>query len=461
MAWRSLVAAALCSISLAAAAPQQSPPTALSSARTEYLQAVEFPYYLYPRALWERELVWLKTIGIRTVEFSIPWNWHETAPGEFDFSGRTSPRRDLTGLIRLLRKLDLHAWVRPLPPVPAWPNQGRLAGNASDRAWRKELEQLLAPQATRHGGPISYVDGRELAIEAEEPPAPVTTLSLNDATSFARSRDALSAANAATPGSLLWRDVEDALYPAGWTADPDSFLRKGGVGLSGDERPATGALRRNAALLRNWSSLLNGMRPVVMPKPAAGKFPDGITALEVVGRSASAVSITNRGTTPFTDELRVQEPVSKRALVIPSVTVGPGDSLWLPINVSLGPDGLCKECSNFSAAEHIVYATAELLSVEFENGILAMEFAAPTRGEVILQLARQPVGPLLAAGALPNSIGTIKRCVRVSRSPPTPRPEIASASASLSKSLRFLRSSMTRGGWSSGRRTSSPPPTPP
>jgi len=398
MPWRSLLAAAFCSIGLATAAPQQSPPTAPSSARTEYLQAVEFPYYLYPRALWERELVWLKTIGIRTVEFSIPWNWHETSPGEFDFSGRTSPRRDLTGLIRLLRKLDLHAWVRPLPPVPAWANQGRPAGNASDRAWRKELEQLLAPQTTRHGGPISYVDGSELAIEAEAPSAPVTTLSLNDATSFARSREALSAANAASPGSLLWRDVEDALYPAGWAAEPNSFLRKGGVGLSGDERPATGALRRNAALLRNWSSLLNGMRPVVMPKPAAGKFADGITALEVVGRSASAVSITNRGTTPFTDELRVQEPVSKRTLVIPSVTVGPGDSLWLPINVSLGPDGLCKECSNFAAAEHIVYATAELLSVEFENGILAMEFAAPTRGEVILQLARQPVGPLLAAG---------------------------------------------------------------
>src|ERR1017187_2055250 len=24
----------------------------------QYVQAVEFPYYLYPRTLWERELVW-------------------------------------------------------------------------------------------------------------------------------------------------------------------------------------------------------------------------------------------------------------------------------------------------------------------------------------------------------------------------------------------------------------------
>src|SRR6185295_12175680 len=82
------------------AAPADAPP------KPEYLQAVEFPYYLYPRALWERELVWLKTIGVRTVEFSIPWNWHQLPAGEYDFTGRTSPRRDLTAFIRLLRKLD-------------------------------------------------------------------------------------------------------------------------------------------------------------------------------------------------------------------------------------------------------------------------------------------------------------------------------------------------------------------
>src|SRR5205814_8567557 len=45
---------------------------AAAPAPREHVQAVEVPYYLYPRALWEREQVWLKTIGIRTVEFSIP-----------------------------------------------------------------------------------------------------------------------------------------------------------------------------------------------------------------------------------------------------------------------------------------------------------------------------------------------------------------------------------------------------
>src|SRR3974377_862512 len=98
----------------------------------DYLQAVEFPYYLYPRTLWERELVWLKNIGIRTVEFSVPSNWHQGRPGGFDFTGQTSPRRDLAGFIKLLRRLGMRAWVRPLAPVPDWPGGGT-PSSAADR----------------------------------------------------------------------------------------------------------------------------------------------------------------------------------------------------------------------------------------------------------------------------------------------------------------------------------------
>ncbi|MDQ6666078.1 MAG: hypothetical protein M3Z23_16990, partial [Acidobacteriota bacterium] len=36
-------------------------------ARAAYVQSVEFPYASYPRQFWERELVWLKNIGIRSV----------------------------------------------------------------------------------------------------------------------------------------------------------------------------------------------------------------------------------------------------------------------------------------------------------------------------------------------------------------------------------------------------------
>jgi hypothetical protein len=363
----------------------------------DYVQAVEFPYYLCPRTLWERELVWLKNIGVETVEFSIPWNWHQLQPGDYDFTGRTSPRRDLVGFIKILRKLDLHAWVRALPPVKEFRENGApaVADARAQRAWLRQLEQLLTTQTAKHGGPIAYVEGRALAIDAIAPPAWVTTISAIDPDALGKSRAALTAA---VPSAVLWTHVEDALYPAGWAADPTTLLRRGAVGLSGDERPSAVPLRREAALLRKWAPVRASLQPVLMPKPAAGKFPDGVTASELTSAGASAVGITNRGKVPFQDELRVFEPISKRTLIIPSLTVLAGDALWLPLDVSLGPMGLCHECTQFSEAERIVYATAELLAIEFENGILAMEFAAPVGGEMILQLARKPVGPYLAAG---------------------------------------------------------------
>jgi hypothetical protein len=394
MRWVMRTAALLLLALAMPAAPAADPPPA-------FVQAVEFSYYAYPRALWERELVWLKNIGVQTVEFSIPWNFHQIRPGEFDFTGRTSPRRDLMAFIRLLRRLDMHAWVRPLQTIPGLINDGlpasRTEGGAEgggEQVWLKQLDSLLATQTATHGGPIAWVEGRAGFLGMPAPPEPIARLSASQPAAVVRSRASIATAH----GSLLWTDVEDALYPAGWAATPATLLRKGAVGLNGDERPTTSALRRDAALLRSWSWLFSELRTAAMPKPVAGKLPEGVTAVELVSTAASAISIANSGAKPFHDDLRVFEPLSKRVMVIPGVSVGPGESLWLPINLSLGPEGLCRDCTVFAPAEHIVYATAELLSVEFENGLLAMEFAAPEPGEVILQLARKPVGPFLSEG---------------------------------------------------------------
>ncbi len=367
----------------------------------EFVQAVEFPYYLYPRAQWERELVWLKTLGVRTVEFSIPWNWHQLPSGEFDFTGRTSPRRDLVGFIRILRKLDLRAWVRPLPPVSGWANNGWPAGinsakpdAAAEASWLKQLENLLAPQTNKHGGPIAFVEGHELTIDASLPPSPVTVISTTGAATLARSRIALASAH----GALLWTNLEDSLYPAGWEPTGTAILRRGAVDLSGAERPAAAAVRRDAALLGKWEPLLASLKRVALPAPVNGKLPRGVSATELVSPAVSAVSVVNRSSLPFHEDLRVTDPASKHATVVPGVTVPAGEALWIPLNVTLGTNGLCRECSVFSDAERVVYATAELLTVEFENGVLGMEFAAPQSGEVVLQLARKPVGPFVAAG---------------------------------------------------------------
>ena len=375
----------------------------------EFVQAVEFPYYLYPRTLWERELVWLKTVGIRTVEFSIPWNWHQVDGGECDFTGATSPRRDLLGFIRLLRRLEMRAWIRPLQPVKGWIDNGYphgyRPGLAQDRKavrpWLHELESLLAPQTEKHGGPIAFVEGNAGILDAPAPPLPVTVVSAHDPAAMTRSRQALAAAG----GALLWEDVEDALYPVGWERQGGPLYRAGAVSLNGDERPAVAALRRNATLLRHWGALLPGMKPerAYPVKLSTGKLPPGVTATEVVSRApgvASAVSIANQSRQTFRNTLRAWDPFTKRSIEIENVHLAPHETLWLPVNVSLGGAGLCRECTAFSNAEHVVYATAELHTVEFENGTLAMEFAAPAPAEAVLQLARRPSGPYLAGGHL-------------------------------------------------------------
>src|SRR4051794_31173598 len=147
---------------------------AAPTANPEFVQAVEFPYYLYPRQLWERELVWLKNIGVQTVVFSIPSSYHQPEAGEFDLTGATSPRRDLVAFIRLLRKLGIRAWVRPLSPASGL--AGPRPDGAQQRAWVKQLEQVLATQTVAHGGPIEFVEARSLAIDAALPLSPVTAI---------------------------------------------------------------------------------------------------------------------------------------------------------------------------------------------------------------------------------------------------------------------------------------------
>ncbi len=314
----------------------------------EFVQAVEFPYYHHQRGLWERELVWLKNIGIHTVAFSVGHN-----PPASD------PRSDLAGLLKILRRLGMRAWIYEVP---------------------RDLSAMLALQLEQHGGPIAFVEGA-LDLAAPAPPGPITRLSAVDAAALLRSREVFSAGH----GSLLWQDVEDTLNPG---------LQRGVVSFSGDERPGAITLRRNAALLRNWASILPGLQT---ERKLPGKIP-AVQLLSAGPRGASAVVITNSGDSELTGPLRIYDPSVAREIVISKISVPARQNLWLPVNIPLASGGLCEDCAAFAPADRVVYATAELQSIEFENGILALEFSAPVAGEVVIQLSRTPSGPLIAGG---------------------------------------------------------------
>jgi hypothetical protein len=368
--------------------------------RPEFVQAVEFPYYAYPPQLWERELVWLKNLGIDTVAFSVPWNWHQIDGENLDLTGHTSPRRDLIGFVRLLKRAGLRAWIRPAPPVKGWFNAGYPAGMESDhralRKWLWDLNDELDPFLATHDGPIAFVEGAGGVFAAPQPPLPVVAVSAKDAAhALVRSREAFATGR----GSLLWEDVEDLVLPIGWESAGSPIFRPGAVSLSGDERSSVTPLRRDALLWRYWAASLPNMKLAGTVRTVAGKLPAGLLARQfLASRSASALSLINETSAEFEGALRVFYPATGQRMTLPAIRLAAGEGLWLPIRVPLTGEVFCRDCSGFANGDHIVYATAELNALEYENGILAMEFSAPRPGEVVLQLSQRPSGPLLAAG---------------------------------------------------------------
>lgn len=299
------------------------------------VNAVEFSWPVFPRALWERELVSLKNIGFG----------HVCLPPAS--AGREA---DLADAVRIVRRIGLEADLEGAVPDP------------------------LLPQTKAHGGPLTdALPAGALRISALAPDA------------LMRGRKALASAAPA----IVWTDVEDTLGPAGF--------RAGAVNFAGIESPATDALRRNAQLGRFWGAMLASVKPL----PGAGpRVPAaGVTAQQFAGAAgASFIQVFNTSSRTWTGDLRAHHPVSSRLLFVSRVTVPAHDSVWVPVNVPLGPGPLCRNCTAFSSAERVVSSGAELTAMEYENGILAMEFSAAAPTDALLQLSHEPTGPLVAGG---------------------------------------------------------------
>jgi hypothetical protein len=83
------------------------------------LLSAEAPYFRIPRDDWELMLARARQLGANTVATYVPWCWHEPRPGELDLEGRTDPRRDLAGFVRLCARLGLRVILKPGPFVDA------------------------------------------------------------------------------------------------------------------------------------------------------------------------------------------------------------------------------------------------------------------------------------------------------------------------------------------------------
>ncbi len=94
-----------------------------------FMYGAAFFYDRIPRDRWLPSMIALRALGFNTLDLYVPWNWHELADGDFDFTGRTNPRRDLEEVLRLAALVHFQLIVRPGPVIrnewrsggyPAW-----------------------------------------------------------------------------------------------------------------------------------------------------------------------------------------------------------------------------------------------------------------------------------------------------------------------------------------------------
>jgi hypothetical protein len=128
--------------------------------------AGEVHYWRLNPARWPDVLTRVREIGLSVVSTYVPWQYHELAPGRFDFTGESEPQRNLVGFLQLLQKHGFWVFIRPGPYIYAeWTNAGvpdrvatlpRLgeAYRAEARVWMQAVTKTLEPFFTTRGGRI-------------------------------------------------------------------------------------------------------------------------------------------------------------------------------------------------------------------------------------------------------------------------------------------------------------------
>ena len=127
-------------------------------------------YFRLPREEWRDRLAQVRASGYTCVDVYFPWNFHETAPGEWSFTGR----HDLAAFLDLAHAEGLYVVARPGPYIcsewdggalPAWlgldpdlrVRQHEPRFLAAVSRWFDRVLPLLAERQYPAGGPVIMV----------------------------------------------------------------------------------------------------------------------------------------------------------------------------------------------------------------------------------------------------------------------------------------------------------------
>ncbi|MBL7070978.1 MAG: beta-galactosidase [Candidatus Omnitrophica bacterium] len=77
-----------------------------------FLYSGEIHYFRIPKDKWVDRLRKARETGLNTISTYIPWAWHEHEEGQFDFTGKTSPQKDLIYFIKLVKNAGFNLIAR-------------------------------------------------------------------------------------------------------------------------------------------------------------------------------------------------------------------------------------------------------------------------------------------------------------------------------------------------------------
>ncbi len=389
----------------AAVREQDGRPVYFLDGKPFFVYSATFTYWDYPPDLWPDLLVRLKGLGFNTLQ--IP-----AAP-----AGGTG----LLELLRLVRRLNLHVWIEDASDAP-------------------ELE----PFRGARGGPILDDLTGHAATWFPAEDATAGQQRFLHATDFTSLRRLLE-------GQSKRRDFPPLLsaFDAGWPAagdlhprpsEPSNHLlafretllagakvlncpalvegrsapeHEPALALTGAGRPQAPVFGRHGAIIRQFGSLLATLEPLdaatarrslsLVRQP--GDKPSPTLRLGMLvshdPRGPAFVSALN-----YSDDralhgtLTLPSPRTGRPVLLRNVVLPPREALLIPLNLPLAAPEVCPTCAAFAPHERLVSATAELIAMAYENGVLGMEFIAPSEGELVLELARRPRGPVIAGARL-------------------------------------------------------------
>lgn len=221
-------------------------------------------YFRIPRPFWRDRLLKLKAMGLNTIQFYVPWNFHERVPGEFTWEGEA----DLEGFIQEIQDAGMIAMLRPGPYIcaewdfgglPWWLANSKTPGGrtmelrsddphflAHVEAWWKVLLAMVKPYLWQNGGPIAMVQieneygfcgpsyGHERTLAYLRALVKMARDALGDDVILYTTDPPNNAPNGTIPGDEVFTAVD---FGAGWWQLADAFGKQKALNAPGKSPP--------------------------------------------------------------------------------------------------------------------------------------------------------------------------------------------------------------------------------